>query len=731
MAVVPGVAPLDETDPATVGPYRLLGRLGDGGMGSVYLARRRGSTGPGPGGGTRPGPEGPQVALKVIRPDLARIPQFRERFLREAQAARKVAQFCTAEVLDVSTEGSRPYLVTEYIDGPTLGEAVRERGPMPATALERLAVAVASALTAIHAAGVVHRDLKPGNILLSSSGARVIDFGIARALDATTMLTHGSIGTPGFMAPEQALGRPVTAAADIYAWGAVILFAATGRPPFGEGPTPAVLHRVVTETPNFASIAGALRSTVARAMAKSPAERPTADELLLLLHRVHTAPRTARGAPPPPGSDDATDVVSMVTTPLPPIRRGPAAAGRVAPPASGTAAAGWSPRPPAAAGAPGSARRRASRRRLVVAIAAAVLIGAAVPAIILATADRNDAADAATASTSAPVSPSTPTSPPRVTTAETLARVPPSPFGEPLTGRAFTMAFSPDGRTLATIGNGAVSLWDVNQPDAPALLGKPFGIHESWAVPYFLDGHTLATAGQSVRFWDVTDPTSPTAVGKPLPSENGSTAVTADGHTLAVSNEDGAVQLWDVTSPANPEAVGKPIGRAEGIVALAFSADGHRLAVGAGDGTIRLWDITDSSSAAPVGGAFDSGGAWLVAFSPDGGTLAAVGAAIRFWDLTDPTGPTPLGQPIFDVPSNGGFDIVFSPDGSTLVSADGADGGVHFWDVTDPSKAAALGWPLTGGATGSAGVAFSPDGHVLAALVTAGDSSAVRLWNLH
>jgi serine/threonine protein kinase len=289
-----GPAPLDASDPTEVGPYRLLGRLGDGGMGSVYLARRgddMDTTPPGDGSGPQPG----LVAVKVIRADLARVPQFRERFLREARAAQRVARFCTAEVLEVDTAGVRPYLVTEYIDGPTLAAAVRARGPLPDAELERLAVAVVSALTAIHAAGIVHRDLKPGNILLSPSGARVIDFGIARAMDATTMLTEGSIGTPAFMAPEQALGEEVTPAADVYAWGAVILYAATGRPPYGDGPMPVILRRVVEAEPDLAAVPDGLRPLVARAMAKQSVDRPTAEELLLLLHRLHAAPRPAGG----------------------------------------------------------------------------------------------------------------------------------------------------------------------------------------------------------------------------------------------------------------------------------------------------------------------------------------------------------------------------------------------------------------------------------------------------
>ncbi len=253
-----------------MGPYVLEGVLGSGGMGRVYLARTR---------------QGRRVAVKVIREDLAAESEFRQRFRREADAARKVARFCTAEVLDADTDGPRPYLVTEYLDGPTLGAAVNDTGPLAPADLERVAIAVAAALTAIHGAGLVHRDLKPGNVVLSSLGPRVIDFGIARALDSATVLTHdGSIGTPSFMAPEQALDETVTAAADIFAWGSLILFAANAQLPFGGGPTPSVLYRIVHTEPDLSGLhGGPLRAIVARAMRKNPAERPTARELFDLL----------------------------------------------------------------------------------------------------------------------------------------------------------------------------------------------------------------------------------------------------------------------------------------------------------------------------------------------------------------------------------------------------------------------------------------------------------------
>ena len=284
------VIPLGPGDPRLVGQYRLLGLLGKGGMSSVYLARRLGDAGAGadPEATNRLGHAGtgPLVAVKLVDEDLARLPAFRERFRREARAARRVARFCTAEVLDVDVSARRPYLVTEFIDGPTLGAAVEQRGPLSPAELERFAVAVVSALTAIHAAGVVHRDLKPGNIMLSPSGWRVIDFGICRPLDDDTNITIGRVGTPVFMAPEQARDLPATTATDVHAWGAIMAFAATGRPPFGEPPLMELLRRVTHDPPDLTGLPAALRPVVARALAKNPAARPAARELLLSLTEV-------------------------------------------------------------------------------------------------------------------------------------------------------------------------------------------------------------------------------------------------------------------------------------------------------------------------------------------------------------------------------------------------------------------------------------------------------------
>ncbi|GGS52485.1 hypothetical protein GCM10010156_08950 [Planobispora rosea] len=249
--------------PASLGPYRVVGQLGRGGMGTVYLAED---------------PAGTRVAVKVINAELAGDPVFAERFRDEVTAAKRVRRFCTAPVLDADLDGDPLYVVTEFVPGPTLAEAERLTG----SNLEALAVGVATALTAIHGAGVVHRDLKPANVLLSPLGPRVIDFGIARALDTLfeRTATGRIVGTPDYMAPEALRGEPVTPAFDVFSWGCVVAFAATGRPPFGGRTLTEVLYRVAHEAPVLDGLDPVLREAVEVALDKDPARRPTAQQLL-------------------------------------------------------------------------------------------------------------------------------------------------------------------------------------------------------------------------------------------------------------------------------------------------------------------------------------------------------------------------------------------------------------------------------------------------------------------
>ncbi|MFF8607326.1 serine/threonine-protein kinase [Streptomyces sp. NPDC015346] len=256
-----------------IGRYEVEHKLGEGGMGTVYLARSRG---------------GRAVAVKVARPELASDPAFRARFRAEVEAARRVGGFHTAQVVDADPEAEAPWLATAYIPGPTLAGLVAAEGPLSEPRLRALGAALAEALEAIHACGLVHRDLKPGNIVMAADGPRVLDFGIARALESTRLTATGAaFGTPGYLAPEQALGEEVTGAADVFALGAVLVAAAGGRP-FGDGTPMGLMYRTVHETPDLASVPAGLRGLVGACLAKAPGERPTPGEIL----------DTLAGAPP-------------------------------------------------------------------------------------------------------------------------------------------------------------------------------------------------------------------------------------------------------------------------------------------------------------------------------------------------------------------------------------------------------------------------------------------------
>ena len=358
--------PLLPADPRRLGPYALLVRLGGGGMGIVYLAET---------------PSDRLVAIKVIRAELADDPVFLARFRQEVHAASRVAGFCTARVLDADLEAERPWFVTEYVDGPTLHQAVTRDGPLADAGLSTFAIGVAEALDAIHEAGVVHRDLKPSNVLLARSAPKVIDFGIARARNAASLTQTGKlIGTVNWLAPEQ-LRHNASPLSDVFAWGGLVAFAATGRTPFGSGPPEAIVHRILHEPPDLGGLAGDLRGVVESAMCKQPDERPSARALLARLlgnstpradaavvatrvvqrtwigtglwereerrpPRTHPPPGPGPRAAPPPGAH-------------PPLSPGP----RPAPPPGAHPPAGPGPRPsqpprqrpPVRAGRPGTA----------------------------------------------------------------------------------------------------------------------------------------------------------------------------------------------------------------------------------------------------------------------------------------------------------------------------------------------------------------------------------------
>jgi serine/threonine protein kinase len=256
--------------PRKVGPYWLLGRLGGGGMGEVFLGRS---------------PGGRLVAVKVVRAELAGQAEFRNRFAREVAAAREVSGLFTAPVVDADVDAPVPWLATAYVPGLSLAEAIAKHGPLPATSVLALAAGLAEGLGAIHAAGIVHRDLKPPNVLLAEDGPRIIDFGISRAAEATMLTGTGVVfGSAAFMSPEQAQGHRVGPPSDVFSLGAVLTFAATGEGPFGTGSSATVLYRVVFTPPDTRSLPAELRPLVERCLAKDPAQRPSTAELLAELN---------------------------------------------------------------------------------------------------------------------------------------------------------------------------------------------------------------------------------------------------------------------------------------------------------------------------------------------------------------------------------------------------------------------------------------------------------------
>ncbi|MDT0345023.1 protein kinase domain-containing protein [Streptomyces litchfieldiae] len=397
--------PLAPGDPRAIGGYRLLARLGEGGMGQVYLARsERGRT----------------VAVKTIQPALARESDFRARFAREVATARLVGGEWTAPVLDADTEGPAPWVATGYIAGPTLHQVVAEdHGPLPERSLAFLSFGLVQALRDIHRTGLVHRDLKPANVMITIDGPRVIDFGIARALDGGTSggltRTGAVIGSPGFMSPEQIRGLRLTPASDVFSLGTVLAYAATGRLPFGTGDSGghALMFRIVEEEPDLDGVPGALRELISDCLAKAPEDRPDiaallertgADvpegpwlpaEVLAQLGRhavalLDSEDPAAGGGPPPTVPGPATPPPAMPGTAVPTLVPGApvhpptyleAPPVHIRPPT--TYGAVWpQPGPPAPAEPTPEPRRLSGAANLLTALFAALAVVAAIAAML-------------------------------------------------------------------------------------------------------------------------------------------------------------------------------------------------------------------------------------------------------------------------------------------------------------------------------------------------------------
>ncbi|MEV0611058.1 WD40 repeat domain-containing serine/threonine protein kinase [Polymorphospora rubra] len=596
--------PLGNGDPKRLGPYRLRARLGAGAMGQVYLGEAR---------------DGRHAAVKLLRAEFASSPEYRERFAREFAAARSVTGPRTAPVFDADPRAARPWFASAYVPGPTLHEHVAARGPFDAATTAALGAGLVAGLQAIHAKGLVHRDLKPSNVIIAEHGPVIIDFGISRAIDASTLTATGTIlGTYGYMAPEQITADTATFASDVFALGCALAFAANGKGPFDASTVAAVIHRVVAESPELGGLSGELRTLVESCLAKDPVRRPTPQEL----HRRLTA---AAGPTPAPTLVDPA--------PGPGFARGRAAA---------RTWIGNGPTEPFTGATASKPRRRwLSRRNLLI------------------------AAGVAAVGTAAPVGWNLWSNRYRLT-------------GEDLDA----IAINPDGTIVvaALWSGGGVRIWDAYTRD---VLVERRGSADISALAFAPDGSTFATAGantpvefrdpttgQVTRFFD-----SPLAMTNTLAFDVGGGRLVQGGHVpIGTPEADEICALWDVES-------GKMITRlpfatkASSSVHSALFLDGGTILL-AGDhltdsdspGGFWLWHL-DSSELEPVGP--DSPG-YGVAMSPDG--RLALGSEAGCWLSLAGSGDK------FSQISSAEVDsLAFTPDGSELAVAD--KDGIALWDV--------------------------------------------------
>ena len=446
--------PLQQSDPSRVGRYRLVARLGAGGMGVVYLAET---------------PDGHPVAIKVLRPELADNPEFRTRFGREVAALARVRGVCTVRVIEADTEAREPFLVTEYADGPSLSEYVNDRGALDPQMLYGLATGLAEALAAIHAAGIVHRDLKPSNVLLTAGGPKVIDFGIAQALDTSSMTRTGiTVGSAGYMAPEQITGRAGTAA-DIFTWAVTVAFAASGQSPFGSGTAEVMLYRIMHADPDIAAVPPGLRPLVEAALAKDPQARPSAPRLLAEL----TGGAVPASVPAVTALDNPTQTIlaqnwhpAATAVPLArPPRTGPAAY----PPATG-------PRN----------SRRGALLPIVLVLAFVLAAGGTALGLVLANRHDNNPGGGQTGASSTPA-----TQPAQVGTSSAASTVPvTTPASTPASSTPASTPASSPATTPATSASGATSSAPAT---TPALTAGSYTGTKPAEIDYSGDASNVVT----------------------------------------------------------------------------------------------------------------------------------------------------------------------------------------------------------------------------------------------
>jgi eukaryotic-like serine/threonine-protein kinase len=661
---------LGDDESRTVGPYRLIAELGRGGMGRVLLGAA---------------PDGRLVAVKQIRAALAEEDGFVARFRREVATSRQVSGAYTAAVVDADVTGTAPWLASVFVPGPSLQDTVDVTGVLPAEPALRLAAGLAAALGEIHRAGLVHRDLKPSNVLLAADGVRVIDFGIARAVDGdATELTRSGwlIGSPGFMSPEQAEGHELTAASDVFSLGAVLVMACTGQSPFAGSSTPRTLYNVVHAEPDLEALPTEVRRIAALCLVKEPADRPSPADLLTaigpvtpsttpwpaevhrLIEKQHAEVAALLGgaAPEVPAEEVVPEgTVDLRTTAGPTVTH----------PAE--------PAPPP----------RLRRRGVLVAALAAVVVAAAVAGLMEWSPWSSRSGE------------------PAYTVEDPASTL------DGHTGTVNDIAYSPDGTKLVTgSDDDMVRLWDLTRNRQLAEWDTGDDVR---SVAFNPDGTLIATiSGEAdVMVWDVgkRERTGNFDVGDAT-----DVAFSHDGTQLAVAGGH-AVELLNLANL--DDYSGLPLSETDWISAIAFSPDGT-LAVGAGE-SVFGWNpvsrmrtdlvVRTQSTVADV------------AFTPDGRTMAVADntETVVLWDVAGGRRAGMLTAPEDSYVR----DLAFNSDGTVLGTDSSDDLGtqgtyLRLWDVPGRRELAAV--PIR---PDTKGFALSPDGRTL---VTAARSGAVLLY---
>jgi serine/threonine protein kinase len=761
-------------DPSRVGNYRLIGRLGEGGMGQVFL-------------GLSPG--GRQVAVKIIHPGYARGKQFRERFAREIEAARRVGGFHTASVVDADPGADPPWMVTAFIHGPSLQQAVAGGGPFNLEKLCRLGAGLAEGLAAIHACGLVHRDLKPSNVILADDGPRIIDFGIARAAEASPMTTAGMVvGTYSYMAPEQLLGEVAGPASDVFGLGCTLAFAATARVTFGDDSIVTVVYRITKEPPDLTGVTKehGFRQLLSACLAKNPADRPGLATILERLAETGSAAEAYLAEPaagyrhraepaahaPAPNTPAPNTPAPNTPKPVPDVAAGSVSgqagspsgggiglgSGRAGEPASpgllyeptrtmrtadrtgpgygsdrqhtGPDGTGNDQLPAwqiGAAAQPGDRGRgsgRGARRTVLIAVAAAVVVVGAVVGVLL-----SSGSPKASHPMSGPSSVDATGHPSARPSVQSSAGVPSAPevsMHDPGGKNVFGDVFSSD--TVLATGDsaGPTYLWNVAGGKLIATLKDPNtdGVN-GIAFDPSSDLYVVADANTNIYVWNASSDKLTATLSNPN-RDNDRVAVSPDASMVAVGSNGGSTYLWNVAGgkpkSTSTSSLHDPGGK--NVYGVAFSPDGNLLAAGDTDGSTYVWNVATGQLTATFKDP-GSQGLYDIAFSPNGSLLAVSDVSSSTGDGVVYLWNVATGKLVRTLESfyNSEFaDIAFSPNGRFLAAGD-TIGNVGFWNVATGKFVNTLSDPL---GKGIIGIAFNPSGDALASTDTAGDA---YVWN--